>query len=261
MGFAEVLPRLPRLRSRLHQTLAAIRESRPRVVLGIDSKAFCLRLLRALADERAASSSSGRADQPSLIQYVAPSVWAFRDAERRASNLAGWLDELLLLLPFERPLFERAGVRCTFVGHPSLEDDGVPPTPEQRAARAEAFCRRHALSREAPTVCLLPGSRAQELDGAFSPMRAPTAHAHRPAPGAASLPCPRLQASCRRCCKQRSGSAWRGLVSGCSSCSPRRRACARGPRARFARTRACRGQSAGSQELARRWGCGHAPRA
>ena len=42
MGFAEVLPRLLLLRSRLHQSLAAVRELRPSVVLGIDSKAFCL---------------------------------------------------------------------------------------------------------------------------------------------------------------------------------------------------------------------------
>lgn len=108
MGFAEVLPRLLSLRSRLHQSLAAVRELRPSVVLGIDSKAFCLRLLRALADERRekarGSSSAGRGSTrgPALIQYVAPSAWAFRDADQRAARLAETgLDELLLLLPFE----------------------------------------------------------------------------------------------------------------------------------------------------------------
>ena len=105
MGFAEVLPRLPRLRARLHQAIATVRELQPRLVLGIDSKAFNLRLLRALADEPGGSveqCAHTSRQRPALVQYVAPSAWAFRDAEHRASRLAGWLDELLLLLPFEQ---------------------------------------------------------------------------------------------------------------------------------------------------------------
>ena len=174
MGFAEVLPRLPRLRARLHQAIASVRELQPRLVLGIDSKAFNLRLLRALADEPGGSAGQcahTSHQRPALVQYVAPSAWAFRDAERRASRLAGWLDELLLLLPFEQALYERAGVRCTFVGHPSLEDDsGLPAAAAGRMAAAAAFRSRHALCAAAPTVCLLPGSRAQELRGTLPPM-------------------------------------------------------------------------------------------
>ena len=172
MGFAEVLPRLPRLRARLHQAIASVRELQPRLVLGIDSKAFNLRLLRALADTPGGQQCAHTSHQrPALVQYVAPSAWAFRDAERRASRLAGWLDELLLLLPFEQALYERAGVRCTFVGHPSLEDDsGLPRAAAGRMAAAAAFRSRHALCAAAPTVCLLPGSRAQELRGTLPPM-------------------------------------------------------------------------------------------
>ena len=173
MGFAEVLPRLPRLRARLHQAIASVRELQPRLVVGIDSKGFNLRLLRALADEPGGSAEQcahTSHQRPALVQYVAPSAWAFRDAERRASRLAGWLDELLLLLPFEQALYERAGVRCTFVGHPSLEDDSGLPAAAGRMAAAAAFRSRHALCAAAPTVCLLPGSRAQELRGTLPPM-------------------------------------------------------------------------------------------
>ena len=174
MGFAEVLPRLPRLRARLHQAIASVRELRPRLVLGIDSKAFNLRLLRALADEPGGAAEQCEhtsRQRPALVQYVAPSAWAFRDAERRASRLAGWLDELLVLLPFEQALYERASVRCTFVGHPSLEDDsGLPQAAAGRMAAAAAFRSRHALCAAGPTVCLLPGSRAQELRSTLPPM-------------------------------------------------------------------------------------------
>ena len=168
MGFAEVVPRLPSLRRRLHETIAAVGELRPHVVLGIDSKAFCLRLLRAVADAHGPGSggSDGAANtRPSLLQYVAPSAWAFRDAERRASQLVGGVDELLALLPFEPPLFEGAGVPCTFVGHPSLEDGAalLPPTATQRRTTAAPLLRRLGLHADAPTLCLLPGSRPQEV--------------------------------------------------------------------------------------------------
>ena len=168
MGFAEVVPRLPRLRRRLHEAIAAVAELRPHVVLGIDSKAFCLRLLRAVADTRrprSSGSDAAAAARPSLLQYVAPSAWAFHDAERRASQLGGGVDELLALLPFEPPLFESAGVPCTFVGHPSLEDGAAlpPPTAAQRHAAAAPLRRQLGLHADAPTLCLLPGSRAQEV--------------------------------------------------------------------------------------------------
>ena len=77
MGFAEVLPRLPRLRARLHQAIASVRELQPRLVLGIDSKAFNLRLLRALADTPGGQQCAHTSHQrPALVQYVAPSAWA-----------------------------------------------------------------------------------------------------------------------------------------------------------------------------------------
>ena len=113
MGFAEVLPALPRLAYRLWQTVRAARELGPRVVVGIDSKGFNLRLLSALARGRQPGHTAGH---PALVQYVAPSAWAFADAPRRAAALCGRVDHLLALLPFEPPLFEDAGVRCTFVG-------------------------------------------------------------------------------------------------------------------------------------------------
>ena len=122
MGFAELLPALPRLALRLRQTVAAAREEAPALVVGIDSKGFCLRVLRALAADRA-----GGASTPALAQLAAPSAWAFADARARAVQLSGVLDELLLLLPFEEALYRDAGVPCTFVGHPALECAGPAP--------------------------------------------------------------------------------------------------------------------------------------
>lgn len=171
-----MVPHLPRLWARLQQTRRAVRARRPHLVVGIDSKGFNLRLLGALARERAAagraSGGGGGAPTPALVQYVAPSAWAFEDAEARASRLAGTLDELLLLLPFEKELFSRAGVRCTFVGHPTLEA-ALPYPPGDLEARRRVgreFRSEHGLGAEVPLLCLLPGSRAHEVRAMLPPM-------------------------------------------------------------------------------------------
>ena len=167
MGFAEVVTSLPRLAVRLRQTLGEIRQRRPRLVVGIDSKGFCLRLLRALAGERRAAP----ADAPpvSLVQYAAPSVWAFRDADRRAAQLAGTVDELLLLLPFEERHWRDAGVRTTVVGHPAFEpeaaESAAPPIPA-----AADFRRAHGIADGGALLCLLPGSRQHEVAATLPPM-------------------------------------------------------------------------------------------
>jgi len=143
IGFAEIIPHLPRLIRRLRETVGAIERLRPDVVLTIDSPGFSLRLQRRLA---------GRALQ--RVHYVAPQVWAWRAG--RARRLARDLDHLLALLPFEPPFFARYGVRCSFVGHPIIEEAG-------QAGDGARFRAAHAIPPAAPLLCLLPGSRQSEV--------------------------------------------------------------------------------------------------
>lgn len=190
MGFAELVPALPRLAMRLWQTIHAARTTSPDIVIGIDSKAFCLRVLANLAAHRkravhdgncssefvqAASSSDARkVATPTLVQYVAPSAWAFADAPSRAAKLAGILDELLVLLPFEAELYGSAGVPCTFVGHPALDDEDANYLSESLTMRrstnvkdvdvnASSSSRAAVDFSNADAICLLPGSRHQEI--------------------------------------------------------------------------------------------------
>ncbi|KAL1520183.1 hypothetical protein AB1Y20_023653 [Prymnesium parvum] len=165
MGFSELIPALPRLAYRWHQTLAAARAAQPQLVVGIDSKGFCLRLLGALAADRRVGKTVAAAT-PLLVQYVAPSVWAFHDAHARARRLAGVVDELLLLLPFEEPIFRAAGISATFVGHPSMEEEGVGWWKQgsvQGAAAASLLRQRCGIPEGPRVVTLLPGSRHAEV--------------------------------------------------------------------------------------------------
>lgn len=146
MGLAEILPRYRQLRRRLQETVEAVLAWRPDVLITIDLPEFSLRVARQV-----------RARDPSIrtVHYVAPSVWAWRPG--RAARLAGEIDQLLALLPFEPPLFETHGLRCDFVGHPVAS--APPAEPAAVAALRAEFC----IADDAPLVLVLPGSRRSEV--------------------------------------------------------------------------------------------------
>lgn len=143
MGLTEVLPHLRRILARMRETEAAARAARPAVFVSIDSPGFTLRVARRL-------KGSGIP----LVHYVAPSVWAWKPW--RAKRIAGYLDHLLCLLPFEPPYFEVHGLPATFVGHSAIEALA-------EAGDGPGFRRRHGLDPEAPLLCVLPGSRMGEV--------------------------------------------------------------------------------------------------
>ncbi len=147
-GVVELLPRLPRLIWRLHQTVAAIRAEMPDAVVTIDAPGFNFRVGRRLRQGRHPVRAVP------LIHYVAPTVWAWRP--ERARKIAQFLDHLLVLLPFEPPWFEREGLAATYVGH-SIVEGGA------GRGDATAFRRRHDIAPDARLLVVLPGSRTTEL--------------------------------------------------------------------------------------------------
>lgn len=142
MGIVEIVPHVARILRRVRETIAAVRTMKPDAVVTIDAPAFSFRVQKALV-------GSG----PLLVHYVAPTVWAWRP--RRAKMIAGFLDHLLCILPFELPYFEKVGLPASFVGHSVIEQDGVRPD-------GAGFRARHGLG-EAPLLCVLPGSRVGEV--------------------------------------------------------------------------------------------------
>ncbi len=89
-----------------------------------------------------------------VLYYIAPQVWAWRPG--RMKWIQRRVDHVVVILPFEAELYRRAGVRCTFVGHPLL--DAVAPSYDREALR-----RRFNLDQRAPVIGLLPGSRVAEI--------------------------------------------------------------------------------------------------
>lgn len=136
------LPRGPGVWARLRQLVDGIERFRADLVLTIDAPGFALRLQRRLAGRPVVR-----------VHYVAPPAWSSHEAN--AARLAHDLDHLLALLPFEPSFYKRHGVACSFVGHPIVE--------EMAAGDGARFRRRYQLPADAPTLCLLPGDRPDEL--------------------------------------------------------------------------------------------------
>jgi lipid-A-disaccharide synthase len=143
MGFFEVLPRLPHLRTRLSETVADIAARHPDVVVTIDSPGFALRVLKAI-----------RTLDIKRVHYVAPQVWAWR--ENRVKHYHELWHELLCLLPFEPPFFNNHNLRATFVGHPVLESGAD-------CGNAARFRATYHIAQEARVITLMPGSRRTEV--------------------------------------------------------------------------------------------------
>ena len=142
-GYVEVLRHFPEIyaiRRKLQRRLIA---ARPRLFIGVDAPDFNLGLERRLK----------RSGIPT-VHYVSPSLWAWRGG--RMSGIAASVDKMLVLFPFEEPLYRDAGVPVAYVGHPladlSSEDNGSAAAREQLK-----------LSAAQKIIALLPGSRQSEL--------------------------------------------------------------------------------------------------
>jgi lipid-A-disaccharide synthase len=144
-GYTEVireLPRLLRLRSRLKRRVIG---SGCRVLVGVDSPDFNLGLETAVR----------RAGIPT-VQYVGPSIWAWR--AERIDRIRRAADRVLLVFPFEQRLYDRAGIPATYVGHPIAQL--IPLRPDPEAARG----RLGLGSGDGTLIAILPGSRRAEVD-------------------------------------------------------------------------------------------------
>lgn len=90
-----------------------------------------------------------------VFYYIAPQIWAWRPG--RIHWIKQRVDHVLVILPFEKAIYDQANVPCTFVGHPLL--DAVAPAYDRVGLR-----RAFDLVSEGVVVALLPGSRMSEVE-------------------------------------------------------------------------------------------------
>ncbi len=123
IGFSAVVRRLPTILQHIRETADAVLETAPDILVIIDSPDFTHRVARRVRAKDAAIP---------IIDYVSPSVWAWRPGRARA--MRGYVDHVLALLPFEPEAHSKlGGPPCSYVGHPLIEQiDTLRPGPEER---------------------------------------------------------------------------------------------------------------------------------
>ncbi|HET7886601.1 MAG TPA: lipid-A-disaccharide synthase [Bradyrhizobium sp.] len=144
IGFSAVVKQLPKLLRLIRQTTAAVLQASPDILIIIDSPDFTHRVARRV-----------RRRDPTIpiVDYVSPSVWAWRPS--RARTMRAYVDHVLALLPFEPEAYRRLhGPPCTYVGHPLIEQlSSLRPNAEEQARR----------DTRPPVLLVLPGSRRGEI--------------------------------------------------------------------------------------------------
>ena len=149
MGVWEVLKRYGWFKQRFDEMLADLKSFQPDVLLLIDYPGFNLRFAEAVKRE---------CPQTRIVYYISPQVWAWNKG--RIPKMVRLLDEMLCLFPFEQPIFQNAGLKTTFVGHPLVDE-----LDEKRLPTA---------TRDPFLIGLFPGSREREIARLF-PMMVETA--------------------------------------------------------------------------------------
>jgi lipid-A-disaccharide synthase len=144
IGIAAIPRRLPMIFRRIRQTAAAVVAARPDALVIIDSPDFTHRVARRVRR---------LAPLIPILDYVSPSIWAWRPGRARA--MRAYIDQVLAILPFEPAMYVKlGGPPCRYVGHPLIERIA------ELRPNAEEAARRRA---DPPVVLVLPGSRGSEI--------------------------------------------------------------------------------------------------
>jgi len=152
VGVTEVFIKLRSILKALRGLKKSLEQERPDLVILIDFPDFNFRLAK-IAHRRGIP----------ILYYISPQVWAWRP--RRIRLIARWVKKMVVLFPFEVPLYEAAGVDVECVGHPLI--DIVKPTFSKEVAS-----QKFGLDPKRRTVGLLPGSRIHEVERLLPPLLA-----------------------------------------------------------------------------------------
>lgn len=144
LGLWDVLKVYPWFRKKFNEMLRCIAKLQPDALLLVDYPGFNLRLAKAVHT---------RFPQLQIIYYVSPQVWAWN--RRRIPRMAKFLDLMLCIFPFEKPLYESSGLKTEFVGHPLVE-------------KLKTECS--VIRRNPNLLGLFPGSRWKEVRRIFPVM-------------------------------------------------------------------------------------------
>ena len=142
-GVLQVLPNIPKLLYLRYKLINYLKFEKPDIFIGVDAPDFNFYVEKKLKQSGIPT-----------FHYVAPSIWAWRP--NRVHKIKKSTDHILSIFPHEKPLFEKAGIKATFVGHPLANI--IPFKINMNKSRKKLNLHSNEL-----VISLLPGSRVGEL--------------------------------------------------------------------------------------------------
>jgi lipid-A-disaccharide synthase len=143
VGITEILSHLPKILGLYRNLIRAADARKPSLAVVIDSPAFNWRVARQM-----------RKRGIPVVYYVCPQFWAWRQG--RVKLLRKYVNQALVIFPFEEKFYRDRGVDAAFVGHP-LADLPAP------AITREDYAAQHGINASKLWITLMPGSRRKEV--------------------------------------------------------------------------------------------------
>ncbi|MEN8858575.1 MAG: lipid-A-disaccharide synthase [Flavobacteriaceae bacterium] len=151
MGFVEVIMNLRKVLGFIKFCKKDITEYNPDVIIFIDNSGFNLRVAKWAKDQGFRTN-----------YYISPQVWASRAS--RVDKIKRDIDQMYVILPFEKEFYQKYNYEVNFVGHPLVD-----AIADRKQVAIKSFRKEHHLG-EKPIIALLPGSRKQEITKMLSVM-------------------------------------------------------------------------------------------
>ena len=151
MGFVEIIMNLTTILSNVKFCKSDIEAFQPDLLIFIDYSGFNLRIAKWAKQKKYKTN-----------YYISPQVWASR--AKRVHDIKRDIDNMYVILPFEKEFYKKYDFDVNFVGHPLI--DAV----ENRVKISEETFREENNLGDKPIIALLPGSRKQEITKMLSIM-------------------------------------------------------------------------------------------
>jgi len=153
MGFWEVFTHLPEVLGNIKRCKTDILAWNPDVLVLVDYPGFNLRIAKFAKEHHI-----------KVVYYISPQIWAWKKG--RIKQIKHDVDEMMVILPFEKDFYAKNGMDVHYVGHPLLDavSRDLPNRPDVQQFREN----NHLDDRE--IVALLPGSRKQEINAILPQM-------------------------------------------------------------------------------------------
>ena len=144
MGFIEVIKHIPFFQDLTKRALNQIKTANPKQIILVDYPGFNLHLAKKIKKYF---------DIP-ITYYISPQLWAWK--EKRIEIIRKYVNQMLVIFPFEESWYKKRGIPARFVGHP-IFDEWVPTSKSY-------LCKELNVNIDYPIITLYPGSRKQELN-------------------------------------------------------------------------------------------------